>query len=326
MSYSKRVYEQAMSELERRRDNAVYEQRKRYEEAVQKIPELIETEREMADTAMSVVKALGRGEDVSSFIETLSERNLAAQKRREELLVQAGFPKDYLKTKYTCPVCDDKGFVAGKRCECHKMLVRSIAYKSLCENLPIERSGFENFSLDFYPRKPDRDGFSPYERMSEIYRFCRDYASDFGKDSPNLFMQGATGLGKTHLSRAIAKSAVEKGYGVIYGSAQNLLNRVEKEHFGRAERDEETLESLLECDLLILDDLGTEFSTSFTQSCIYNIVNTRILKGIPTVISTNLSMEELEQKYTQRITSRIIGSYISLDFCGKDIRQIKADY
>ena len=161
--------------------------------------------------------------------------------------------------------------------------------------------------------------------MKEILDFCRDYAADFATDSPSLLLYGATGLGKTHLSLAIASEAVKKGYGVIYGSAQNLMSRLEKEHFssGRNSEYEGSEQALLECDLLIIDDLGAEFSTQFTVAELYNIINTRIMSRLPVIISTNLTPDGLEQKYTQRITSRIIGNYITLYLCGKDIRQIK---
>ena len=160
--------------------------------------------------------------------------------------------------------------------------------------------------------------------MREIFEYCRCYADDFGKCSDSLFMHGATGLGKTHLSLAIANVVVEKGFEVIYGSAQNLLSSLEREKFGGGSGEME--KELLDCDLLIIDDLGSEFSTQFTVACIYNIINTRINLGKPVIISTNLTGEELEAKYTQRITSRIIGSYVSLLFIGKDIRQLKKFY
>ena len=161
--------------------------------------------------------------------------------------------------------------------------------------------------------------------MGEIAQFCKDYALDFSLESPSLFMHGATGLGKTHLSLAIANEAIARGYGVVYGSAPNMFSQLEREHFGRQYNNERTYEQeLLETDLLIIDDLGVEFSTPFTVSCVYNIINSRILSRKPTIIRTNLTPRELEDKYTQRITSRIIGGFVSLRFIGRDIRQIKS--
>ena len=159
--------------------------------------------------------------------------------------------------------------------------------------------------------------------MAGNYRYCKNYADNFSLKSPSLILYGATGLGKTHLSLAIAGEVIGKGFGVIYGSAQNLLNRLENEKFGRSGQDGDTLSLLLECDLLILDDLGAEFSTAFTLSAIYNIINSRMLASLPTIISTNLEPGELDKKYDQRIASRILGSFTPVYFCGRDIRQLK---
>ena len=159
--------------------------------------------------------------------------------------------------------------------------------------------------------------------MENVLEYCQDWARYFTRKSQGLIMLGKTGLGKTHLSLAIAGTVIDRGYNVYYGSVPNIMNKLEKEHFGRNPSDENLLDELCECDLLILDDLGAEFSTQFTVSCIYNIINSRILSGKPTIISTNLTPNELEDKYTQRITSRIIGSYVSLKFMGRDIRQIR---
>jgi DNA replication protein DnaC len=265
------------------------------------------------------------GENAQSFIDSLSKKNLEMQEKRKLLLARAGLPEDYLKIKYTCEKCRDTGYVGGWRCECYSDLVRALAFKELCSDAPLEACTFENFKQSYYPKAIDENtGISPQKRMGEILSFCKSYAEDFGTDSPSLLMYGATGLGKTHLSLAIAGRAIGEGYGVIYGSAQNILLKLERERFSRVnENMGESEQALLDCDLLVLDDLGAEFSTSFTVSVIYNIINTRLLKGLPTIISTNLGPEELEEKYTQRITSRIIGNYISLLFCGKDIRQIK---
>ncbi len=325
MSYSQKTYERATAELERRRDRAQAEQEKRHAEAIKKLPELLEIEKEMSATGLAVVKAIGMGGDAQEFIKKLAVQNLAAQAHRIKLLATVGFSKDYLEVQPVCSKCNDNGFVNGKSCDCRTSLLRSLAFAELSDLSPVVSSTFESFNLDFYPKGIDAEtGISPYNRMKEIFNFCKDYADDFDTSSPSIFMHGKTGLGKTHLSLAIAGHIVNQGYGVIYGSSQNLLSKLEREHFGRNNEDTGNAEqALLDCDLLILDDLGTEFSTSFTVAAIYNIINTRISRGLPVIINTNLTPEELEQKYTQRITSRITGNYISLQFCGRDIRQLK---
>lgn len=320
MSYTTQEYEAARRELEKRRTEAEKLREKRHNEIATEIPEIISVENEMAQTALSVIKALGMGENSVQYVKQLEAASLAAQQRRAELLKSKGYPEDYLKTEYHCPLCEDKGFVNGKICKCHKQILRNLAYQKLCNKIPIDKYTFNNFRLDYYPNAGS--GITPYQRMQSIFNFCRSYAADFDLQSPSILMQGDTGLGKTHLSLAIAGEVIKRDYGVIYASAQNILNMLENQKFRRAENT--GLEnSLLECDLLILDDLGSEFSTQFTVSAIYNIINTRQLNGRPTIISTNLKVLQIQETYTPRIASRILSEYQILQFDGTDIRQIK---
>lgn len=324
MPYGKEIYAQARRELQRRRTQAEREAQRRHDETVERYPALVRIEREMAEAGHSIVYALGRP-DAEKFLKGLEKQSRAAQERRRNLLQKAGLPDDYLDTPYTCPACGDTGFDGGIMCACYKKLLRSLAYAQIGKRYPLDLCSFESFRLDYYPEEADsRTGVSPRRRMAEIFEFCMHYAEDFGPRSESLFLCGATGLGKTHLSLAIAREAIAKDFAVIYGSTQNLLNDLEAEHFGRRSTENgATQELLLTCDLLILDDLGAEFSTSFTVAALYNIINSRINAGLPVIISTNLTPAELEAKYTQRITSRIIGCYTSLIFCGRDIRQLK---
>ena len=159
--------------------------------------------------------------------------------------------------------------------------------------------------------------------MAEILALCRQYADNFDERSENLFMTGNTGLGKTHLSLAIAGEVIRKGYDVIYNSAQNLFNELQKEYFGKPETRGQYESLVLECDLLIIDDLGVEFSTQFTRAELYNILNTRLNAHLPTIISTNLDYKEIEEQYTMRVSSRLIGEFLRLKFIGGDVRQEK---
>ncbi len=324
MKYDGSVYERAEKELAARRSKAEKERERHHREVVEKFPEIAELERQMAICGLEAAKAIGMNKEKSAeFIETLKNHNLAAQKRRAEILKEAGFPSDYLEVKYSCPVCNDKGYIGGRMCLCYKNLIRTIAYDKLSRISPLTVSTFEDFKLDYYPQVPLENGVVPRRLMAGNYRYCKNYAENFSLNSPSLILYGATGLGKTHLSLAIAGEVINKGFGVIYGSAQNLLNRLENEKFGRSGQDGDTMSLLLECDLLILDDLGAEFSTSFTLSAIYNIINSRMLASLPTIISTNLEPGELDKKYDQRIASRILGSFTPVYFCGRDIRQLK---
>lgn len=324
MGYSKNIYITAQNKLDRRRKAATEELEIRRAKAYSAIPELVEIQSRIAACGAQVIGAFTKGADGKKYVEELAKESLAAQKRRKELLAQAGLPENYLEAQYACNICEDTGVTDDGICDCQRKLLIETAKDEISKHAPLRASTFEKFSLDFYPDAADSNGIVPKKRMGEIAKFCEDYANDFSLKSPSLFMHGATGLGKTHLSLSIANIVTEKGMGVIYSSAPNLFGELEREHFSRQNPNERTFEKeLLETDLLIIDDLGVEFSTQFTVSCVYNIINSRILSGKPTIISTNLTPTELEDKYTQRITSRIIGSYISLKFTGRDIRQLK---
>lgn len=319
MAYSKETYKKAEQELAQRRSRALAEREEHHRIAVETAPEILEAEEKMSRAGLATIKAIGMGAaDAKEYIQKLSEINLEAQAQRRLLLKSNGFPEDWLDVHYTCKKCEDKGFVSGIMCGCFKELLKSIEYEKLCSKLPVGNCRFDNFKLDFYP---DGAGTSPKKRMESVLNYCKEYAADFSRRSPSLLLYGKTGLGKTHLSLAIAGKAVEEGYGVIYSSAQNLFNKFEKDKFGKA--DANTEETILDCDLLIIDDLGAEFTTQFTVSALYNIVNSRELEGKPTIISTNLMPEQLTKAYGERIASRILSNYVMLYFDGSDIRQIK---
>ncbi len=325
MGYSKSTYLKAAAEMEKRRKRALDELEDRKARAFLAIPELAGIQSKIAACGAQVIGAFAKGSGAQgkAFVEELASISLSAQSERRELLKAAGFAEDYLEPHFECSICEDTGLNEQGICDCQRKLLIETAKGEIEKSAPLKASTFEKFSLEYYPQTPV-NGIAPKSKMAEIEAFCRAYSADFSEKSPSLFMHGATGLGKTHLSLAIANEVINKGYGVIYGSSPNLFGQLEKEHFSRQNPNERTFEQeVLESDLLIIDDLGVEFSSQFTVSCIYNIINSRMLSGKPTIISTNLTPEELEDKYTQRITSRIIGSFISLKFIGRDIRQLR---
>ena len=326
MGYSKEVYEAVNRLLEQRRRKATREAEERKNRIYRQFPRIGEIQREFSSTAIQAARAVLGGQNAAQQLANLKDHNLALQQEQASILRQAGIPLDDWDIHYQCPLCQDEGYIDGVMCSCMKNLLRQEAYRQLNQLSPLSLSTFDSFSLDYYSKTPLRDGYpSPYNRMEDILRYCRAYAADFSLHSPSLLMQGATGLGKTHLSLAIARIAINKGYGVIYGSTQNIISKLEKERFSyrRDTSGDDSEQHLIQCDLLILDDLGTEFSTGFSNACVYNILNSRLLSSLPTIISTNLTMKELERAYSERLVSRIMGNHVRLEFLGNDIRQQK---
>lgn len=323
MSYSNDTIAKAKQILKKRKDKAERTALIHKVEATAKIPKLAEYDEILSSAGLSVAKAIGMGADIEEHIKQISEINLSVQAKVRQLLKENGYPEDYLEIPYTCPECNDSGFNGIYFCDCYKKLLKEIALENLASVSTSADCTFENFSLDYYPLPIDSElGISPRNRMTSLLEYCKCYADDFDSESESLYMHGATGLGKTHLSLAIANEVTKKGYHVVYDTAQNIFSSLEKEKFSYSNSYERENE-ILGCDLLIIDDLGSEFITNFTTSALYNIINTRINRSKPVIISTNLTEEELEAKYTQRVTSRIIGNYASLLFVGKDIRQLK---
>lgn len=318
------IRSKAVSEIESRRLRAEQEREARQREIDEKFPQIAEINRMLNETMTSLSKLIisHKGSSSETF-EKIRESSLQGQQMIKDILRSNGYPEDYLEAKYRCSRCSDTGFTEdGRRCECLERLIGRLSAEELNRSANMPLADFSHFSLDYY-RDIVIDGVDCYAKMSEIYSYCIQYADCFTPTSESVFMMGRTGIGKTHLSLAIAKKVTESGYNVLYGSVMNLLRAVEKEHFGRGEQDGDTLSSLIGCDLLIMDDLGSEHHTPFYESTLYNIINSRINLGKPVIISTNLSFGELQDIYNERILSRIAGVYTLLTFWGKDIRQIK---
>lgn len=313
MSYDKSVTIAARSELERRRALAEESARLTLEAFLSDCPRAGEIRRELANNALAAARAAVSGGDARAELERRRERGLKLREEYEQLLKSRGLSRRDIEPQYTCPKCRDTGFIDGRMCSCYRELRRSLAYQQLSAGLPLKDCTFEGFSLDYY-----RDDPAALKRMGVILKSCREYAQNFRADSPSLLFWGGTGLGKTHLSLAIANAAIEKGFGVVYGTAQRFAVALEKERFSRESGT--TCEDLKSCDLLILDDLGTEFSSAYANAAIYDVVNERLMAEKPTIISTNLPLPRLEERYGQRFTSRIAGSYAMLGFMGHDVR------
>ncbi len=330
MSIDGTIMRRARKRLDQRREDAENLVKRRTEEVYLRIPRMRELDSELRGTMLRAVtlSASGKEEDLAE----LREENLALQEERIAVLTGAGYDPDYLDDQPFCPVCRDTGVtLSGGMCDCLRELYREEQQKDLSSLLKMGEETFDNFDLDWYSDKPDpADGISPRMLMDLAYESCLRYAQSFGKKSVSLLLTGGTGLGKTFLSTCIAREVSEKGYSVVYDTAGTVFERFESDHFGRGfnsdeEREERRrdLRRYQECDLLILDDLGTEMTTAFTVSVLYALVNGRLAAGKKTIISTNLTPEAIRDRYSSQIYSRIAGEYQILRFRGQDIRLLK---
>lgn len=323
MSYSQEVYTRATEILERRRERANLEAQDRIDEVSEKLPEISTIQQKLAQIGLSISKVFLYSTDKQADIEKLMEESLALQEQKKAILTKNGYSENALDVQYTCPACKDTGFIGSRRCKCHNEILKDIERSNLAKIAPIEDCTFDTFDVNYYPQQIMENSISPQEKAERIKESCRKYAAAFTTASKNIMFMGGTGLGKTHLSLAIANTVINRGFSVVYGTAQNILSDLQNENFGRDDNLRYYERAVLNCDLLILDDLGTEFKSAYTVACLYNIINSRLSAKLPTIISTNYTFDELEEKYDQRITSRIAGEYRQLILVGNDIRYIK---
>lgn len=316
MGYGAKIYQAACQELEIRRRQAEETAQDNLERFFEKCPRAREIRREMGRNGANAAIAVLSGGNVREQLTQMKEQGLALKEEYDKLLAEHHVTQSDVTPQYQCSRCKDTGFVDGRMCQCLKNLQRQMAFQRLSMDAPLENSTFEEFSLEYY-----REDEKAYRQMEKVLAACKRYADNFRADSPSFLFWGGTGLGKTHLSLAIAGKAIEKGMGVIYGSAQSFAVALEKERFDREPPEEgDTNTQLTECDLLILDDLGTEFPSAYVNAALYNIINSRMLAERPTIISTNLTLKELESRYSERFASRIAGYYGKLEFLGNDVR------
>ncbi len=328
MSVDGKIMRRARARLDARRQEAADTLEQRTREVYRKVPRVEQLDRQLRATMLQTISLTMKGEqDALEAIARVREQNLALQEERTQAIVQAGYPADYLEEAPFCPRCRDTGLLpGGTTCPCLKLLYNEEQQKELSSLLKLGEETFDSFNLDWYSDKPEADGISPRALMDLAYEGCLRYAQGFGPRSVSLLLTGGTGLGKTFLSTCIARVVAEKGYSVVYDTAASIFSRFEMEHFGRtgdldAVRDD--IRRYLDCDLLILDDLGTEMATAFITSALYTLVNGRLAAGKKTIISTNLTPEEIRSRYSPQIYSRIVGEYQVLRFRGQDIRLLK---
>lgn len=322
MGYTTKTYEIAKANIEKRRLTALDTAEKHKSEIRAKLPEYTKYEKELALTGGKIAAALLLDKEARiQKLEELKNDNLALQSKMGELLVSNGYPADYTKVKYYCPLCEDSGYNNFKECKCLKAELARISIQSSGIGDLVKLQNFENFDLGFYSANPKE-----LEMMSTALKFVKSYSESFDPEkAANLLFIGATGLGKTHLSTACAKVVIEGGSSVVYDTAQNILSDFEQEKFRKdySDSNEKLTQKYFDCDLLIIDDLGTELTNNFIVSTLYNLINSRINSHKPMIISTNLTRSEIMSRYDSRIASRMIGEFLPLVFCGKDVRMQK---
>ncbi len=299
-------------------------------EVEQKVPRVAEIDARLRGTLLSIARATFRGGDPTAEIEALRDENLALQAERERLLAAAGYPNDVLEEKPACLRCGDRGWVGANMCDCLKVLCTQEQIMELSKLLDLGEQSFGSFRLDYYSPEPDpTSGMSPRQNMERVLEICRNYAEKFGKYYfDNLYLYGAPGLGKTFLSACIARVVSENGFSVVYDTAGNIFSAYEQQKFSRDAEDtrdaREETNRYRSCDLLILDDLGSELTTAMTQASLYSLVNERLVAGRRTVISSNLTPEQVQHRYNPQIASRLLGEFRALPFSGTDIRLLRS--
>lgn len=321
------IYEKASKIISERKRIREEELKRRKNEVFQKIPRLMQIEAELDRYGIRMLNLIASGDcDEKSAVEGIMKENQAFIKERNSLLIQNGYDSEYLSLSFVCKKCEDTGFIGGNLCECLKREITDCALSDANLSKKMADQTFENFNLNYYSDEyVEEYGCSPRENMKVIFSECRAYVKNFDNTTDNLLFCGGCGLGKTYLSSAIANELLQKGKDVLYISSNALFPILEDMHFGREVTDRASyiIKKLNECELLILDDLGSEFVTQFTCAELFRIINNRLLSAGKMIISTNLNRNMIAKTYDERIASRITGGFSILEFLGEDIRRIK---
>ena len=320
MGYSAQVMQRARARLAAAKADRESENQQHLAEAYERIPRIREIDRQLRLTmAMAAQAVFASGGDAKAAMEEAREKNLSLQRERE-YLVNTYFEEGYLDDSPICDVCGGSGYVGSNMCECLAELCRQEQKKDLTF-LNVGRESFDQFRLDYYPDRVDpKIGLNIRMVMEKTYQTCRKYALNFNERSGNLLFSGDTGLGKTFLSACIARAVADRGFSVVYESAGHMFTNLERAKFNGDEDARLDTKKYNDCDLLIIDDLGTEMPGQFTTAALYSLVNDRMLAGKPMIISTNLNVEDLSWRYSPQIASRLRGSFLRVAFLGDDIR------
>ena len=323
MAYSAEIVKRARARLAQAKEDRESENRQHLAEAYDKVPRLRQIDILLRRTmAMAAQAVFASGGDVQAAMAEARQQNQALQQERA-WLIDTNFEEGFLDESPICDRCGGTGYMGSTMCECLAELCRQEQKKELTL-LSGGKESFSQFRLDYYPDRVDpKLGVSPRAIMERNLRTCRTYTATFSQNSGNLLFIGGTGLGKTFLSACIARSVADRGYSVLYETATHLFNKLEQAKFNPSEETRLEAAKLTACDLLIVDDLGTEMPGQFVTAALYSLLNDRLLAGKPMVISTNLNVEEIHRRYSPQIASRLQGNFHQLIFLGEDIRILK---
>lgn len=319
MALNNAQYEQIMRIYNERQLEGRHLAEKRRADILAKAPSLADLERQIASVSVSAGRRLLDGDETA--LAGLHDTLDALRQQKADLIRSLGFPADYLDIPFSCPDCKDTGYIEGMPCHCFKQACIDLLYEQSHLQSVFRQENFSMFSLEYYSKeeKDPATGIDAYSFAKNAYEKCRSFVKSFDNDYQNLFLQGKTGVGKTFLSNCIAKELLDSGHSVLYFSAFQLFDLLAKHTFGKAQNTQD-LENIYSCDLLIIDDLGTELPNTFTVSQFFLCLNERILRKKPVIISTNLNLQDIAEIYSERTSSRITSSFTILRLCGSDIR------
>lgn len=316
------IYASVNKTLLQRRERAVYEENARKMEVYSKVPQVKKADEKLSRLVFDVFRRIQNTQNYDEGAQKLVHDFSEIELFKKRLLAENGFRPDYLDSLNICKKCGDTGVYEGKRCECYNKLLTDELMRRSNMSEALKSQTFDKFSLDFYSDKPYKNlPRTPRENMNDILKIVRKFAAGFGKpkkdEKNSLLFYGSPGLGKTFLSSAAANEVMRRGYTVIYESAGNIFSELSDNQFGRGGS---SAKQFIDVDLLIIDDLGTEFINSFTEAELFRIINSRILSEKSMIISTNLLLNDIKSTYSERILSRLLGNFEALRFFGEDIR------
>ena len=313
-------YYKIMRDYNRKQAENYHRYEQRIAETHEKFPRLKEIDEEVASLSASKARALLTG--TASGTADLKKSIAALRRERETLLAANGYPEDYLEMTYSCPLCQDTGYVEDKKCSCFKKAEVELLYAQSNLREILQKENFEHFSFDYYSDtiKNDATGLSSLETAQRAYDTAKDFVNNFDRKFQNLFIYGNTGVGKTFLSHCIAHELLDTSHCVLYFSAYDLFDMLAQSAFSRKSDSLQEEDIIFDCDLLIIDDLGTELTNSFVSSQLFLCINERIMRRKSTIISTNLQLENFSDTYSERTFSRIVSNYQMVKLIGKDIR------